>query len=52
MEFVGVFLLFALGTLLKVQLFVLIPLLFTVIFTGFGVVIYGALIRKKKEVFS
>ncbi|HBY57373.1 MAG TPA: hypothetical protein DEG96_05870 [Candidatus Atribacteria bacterium] len=49
MEFAGVFLLFALGALLKVQLFMIIPLLFAVIFTGFGVTAYGALIRKKTQ---
>ncbi|MGB6371567.1 MAG: DUF2207 domain-containing protein, partial [Atribacterota bacterium] len=49
MEFAGIFLLFALGALLKVQLFILMPLLFAVIFTGFGVIIYGALIRKKTQ---
>jgi len=49
MEFGGIFLLFALGALLKAQLFFIIPLLFTVIFTGFGVIIYGALIRKKTQ---
>jgi len=50
MEFAGVFLLFALGALLKVQLFMIIPLLLAVIFTGFGVIIYGALIRKKTQI--
>ena len=49
MEFAAIFLLFALGALLKVQLFILMPLLFAVIFTGFGVIIYGALIRKKTQ---
>jgi len=49
MEFAGILLLFALGALLKAQLFLIIPLLFTVIFTGFGVIIYGALIRKKTQ---
>ncbi len=49
MEFAGVFLLFALGALLKMQLFIIIPLLFAVGFTGFGVIIYGALIRKKTQ---
>ena len=49
MEFAGIFLLFALGILLRAQLFFIIPLLFTVIFTGFGVIIYGALIRKKTQ---
>jgi uncharacterized membrane protein len=49
MEFAGVFLLFALGALLKMQLFMIIPLLFAVGFTGFGVIIYGALIRKKTQ---
>jgi uncharacterized membrane protein len=49
MEFAGIFLLFALGALLKAQLFLIMPLLFTVIFTGFGVIIYGALIRKKTQ---
>ena len=49
LEFAGVFLLFALGVLLKVQLFIIMPLLFAVIFTGFGVIIYGALIRKKTQ---
>jgi len=49
MEFAGVFLLFALGALLKVQLFMIIPLVFAVGFTGFGVIIYGALIRKKTQ---
>ena len=50
MEFAGVFLLFALGALLKVQLFIIVPLLFAVGFTGFGVIIYGALIRKKTQI--
>jgi uncharacterized membrane protein len=50
MEFAGIFLIFALGALLKVQLFILIPLLFVVGFTGFGVIIYGALIRKKTQI--
>ncbi|MFH1939589.1 MAG: DUF2207 domain-containing protein [bacterium] len=49
MEFAAIFLLFALGALLKVQLFIIMPLLFAVIFTGFGVIIYGALIRKKTQ---
>ncbi|MCG2761807.1 MAG: DUF2207 domain-containing protein, partial [Candidatus Atribacteria bacterium] len=49
MEFAGIFLLFALGALLKAQLFFIIPLLFAVIFTGFGMIIYGALIRKKTQ---
>lgn len=49
MEFAGVFLLFALGALLKVQLFMIVPLLFAIIFTGFGVITYGALIRKKTQ---
>jgi len=49
MEFAGIFLLFALGALLKAQLFFIMPLLFAVIFTGFGMVIYGALIRKKTQ---
>jgi uncharacterized membrane protein len=49
MEFAGVFLLFALGALLKMQLYMIIPLLFAVGFTGFGVIIYGALIRKKTQ---
>jgi len=49
MEFAGILLVFALGALLKAQLFLIIPLLFTVIFTGFGVIIYGALIRKKTQ---
>lgn len=49
MEFAGIFLLFALGALLKVQLFFIMPLLFAVIFTGFGVIIYGVLIRKKTQ---
>ena len=49
MEFAGVFLLFALAILLKVQSFILMPLLFAIIFTGFGVIIYGALIRKKTQ---
>ena len=49
MEFAGIFLLFALGALLKVQLFIIMPLLFAVIFTGFGMIIYGALIRKKTQ---
>jgi len=49
MEFAGVFLLFALGALLKVQLFIIMPLVFAVGFTGFGVIIYGALIRKKTQ---
>lgn len=49
MEFAGVFLLFALGAFLKMQLFMIIPLLFAVGFTGFGVIIYGALIRKKTQ---
>lgn len=49
MEFAGVFLLFALGALLKMQLFIIRPLLFAVGFTGFGVIIYGALIRKKTQ---
>jgi len=49
MEFAAIFLLFALGALLKVQLFIIMPLLFAVGFTGFGVIIYGALIRKKTQ---
>ncbi len=49
MEFAGVFLLFVLGALLKMQLFILIPLLLAVSFSGFGVIIYGALIRKKTQ---
>jgi len=49
MEFAGVFLLFALGALLKMQLLMIIPLLLAVSFTGFGVIIYGALIRKKTQ---
>ncbi len=49
MEFAGVFLIFVLGALLKVQLFIIRPLLFAVGFTGFGVIIYGALIRKKTQ---
>jgi len=49
MEFAGIFLLFVLGALLKAQLFFIMPLLFTVIFTGFGMIIYGALIRKKTQ---
>ena len=50
MEFAGIFLLFALGILLRVQLFILIPLLFTVIFTGFAVIVYGAILRKKTQI--
>ncbi|MDO9555682.1 MAG: DUF2207 domain-containing protein [Atribacterota bacterium] len=50
MEFATVFLLFALAILLKVQSFILIPLVFAVGFTGFGVIIYGALIRKKTQI--
>jgi uncharacterized membrane protein len=49
-EFAAVLLLFALALLLQVQLFILIPLLLAVVFTGFGVIIYGALIRKKTQV--
>jgi len=49
MEFAAIFLLFALAILLKVQSFILMPLLFAIIFTGFGVIIYGALIRKKTQ---
>jgi len=49
MEFAAIFLLFALAILLKVQLFIIIPLLFAISFTGFGVIIYGALIRKKTQ---
>jgi len=49
MEYAAVFLLFALGALLKMQLLMIIPLLIAVSFTGFGVIIYGALIRKKTQ---
>ncbi len=49
MEYAAVFLLFALGALLKMQLLIIIPLLIAVSFTGFGVIIYGALIRKKTQ---
>jgi len=49
MEFAGVLLLFALGALLKLQLFIIVPLAFAVGFTGFGVIIYGVLIRKKTQ---
>jgi uncharacterized membrane protein len=50
MEFAAVFLLFALATLLRVQFIILIPLLFTVIFTGFAVIVYGAILRKKTQI--
>jgi len=49
MEYAAVFLLFALGALLKIQLLIIIPLLIAVSFTGFGVIIYGVLIRKKTQ---
>jgi len=49
MEFAAVFLLFALATLLRAQFIILMPLLFTIGFTGFGVILYGALIRKKTK---
>ena len=48
-EFAVIFLLLALGALLRVQWFIFIPLLFATGFTGFGVIIYGALIRKKTQ---
>ena len=49
MELAAIFLLFVLGILLRAQVFIIIPLLFTVIFTGFAVIVYGALIRKKTQ---
>jgi len=48
-ELAAIFLLFVLGILLRVQVFIIIPLLFTVIFTGFAVIIYGAILRKKTQ---
>jgi uncharacterized membrane protein len=49
MELAAIFLLFVLGILLRVQVFIIIPLLFTVIFTGFAVIVYGAILRKKTQ---
>src|SRR5665811_1649313 len=49
MELAGIFLLFVLGILLRAQVFIIIPLLFTVIFTGFAVIVYGAILRKKTQ---
>jgi len=49
MELGGIFLLFVLGILLKVQLFFIMALLIAVLTTGFGVIFYSALIRKKTQ---
>lgn len=49
MELAGIFLLFVLGILLGMQVVFIMFVLFAVIFTGFGVIIYGALIRKKTQ---
>jgi uncharacterized membrane protein len=49
MEFGAIFLLLVLGILFRVQWFIFIPLLFAAGFTGFGVITYSALIRKKTQ---
>ncbi len=49
MEFGAIFLLLVLGILFRVQWFIFIPLLFVAGFTGFGVITYSALIRKKTQ---
>ena len=49
MEFGAIFLLLALGILFRVQWFIFIPLLFVAGFSGFGVIVYSALIRKKTQ---
>ncbi len=50
LEFAVIFLLLILGTMLRVQWFIFVPLIFITGFTGVGVIIYGALIRKKTQV--
>jgi len=49
MELGAIFLLLVLGILFRVQWFIFIPLLFAAGFTGFGVIVYSALIRKKTQ---
>ena len=49
-ELAVIFLLLILGTMLRVQWFIFVPLIFITGFTGVGVIIYGALIRKKTQV--
>ena len=49
MELGAIFLLLVLGILFRVQWFIFIPLLFAAGFTGFGVIAYSALIRKKTQ---
>lgn len=49
MELGAIFLLLILGILFRVQWFIFIPLLFAAGFTGFGVIVYSALIRKKTQ---
>jgi len=49
MELGAIFLLLVLGILFRVQWFIFIPLLFAAGFTGFGVIAYSALIRKKTK---
>ncbi|MBE3092615.1 MAG: DUF2207 domain-containing protein [Chloroflexi bacterium] len=49
LELGAIFLLLVLGILFRVQWFIFIPLLFIAGFTGFGVITYSALIRKKTQ---
>ena len=49
LEFAAVLALILVAILFRVPWFVLIPLLFTIGFTGMGLIIYGALIRKKTQ---
>jgi uncharacterized membrane protein len=50
LELVGVLVLIVMAFLFRVQWFIIIPLLFVVGITGLGLIIYGALIRKKTQV--